>query len=333
MKVKVRQSNIELLRIFAIFLVLVCHAVGKVQGLPSAEVIQTSAISSYLELLLMSIAIGGVDIFVLISGWFGIHSTKRGLCKFLFQVLFLLWGIYIFFIAIGETTVTVAGIKLSMGLTGEYWFVMAYLGMYLLSPVLNAFAEKVSKKEFQYVLIAFYIFQCYYSWATAVVDYYNGYSITFFCGLYLTARYLRLYPVRVIDKHSSLIYIVAVLLISVVATLALGKFGNAARMLRYDNPLVILGSLAILISFGKLKIQNKVINWIARSCFAVYIIHFNPYLFKYFVQAERQMIANFCGVTYVLAITMFLVVVFAICVFIDQIRIFFWNLVIKKTNL
>lgn len=327
---KVRLSNIELLRILAMFFVLLAHAVTRIQGLPSILDINENTSATYGKLLVSSIAVAGVDIFVLISGWFGIRSSAIGVSKFIFQVLFLSWGIFLFFIATGYTTMNLQGIKWSMGLTDEYWFVTAYLGLYLLSPIMNKFVEYATKREFQLVLLAFYIYQCYYSWITSTVDYYGGYSITFFCGLYLTARYFRLYPLQYLYRHSLKIYVIVTFLISQITLSGIAWTGTAARMQRYDNPMVIIASLCLLLTFSKLKIQSRFINWCAISCFAVYIIHFNPLLFRYFVDADNWIFSHFTGIVLILQMALFLSVVFLMCVSIDKVRILCWNLLLTK---
>ncbi|GEM_PF-5643955 len=43
------------------------------------------------------------------------------------------------------------------------------------------------------------------------------------------------------------------------------------------------------IYFTKTKIkQNKLINWLATSCFAVYLFHVNSYIFEYFQLIIRK---------------------------------------------
>lgn len=133
----VRESNIELLRILAMFFVLICHALMRTHGLPSQEQIWSNLIPSYLYVFLSSIAMGGVNIFILISGWYGIRFNKKGIFKIIFEVLFLLWLIFLFFFLKGDEDLTLQNLKLSLGLSSGYWFVMGYLGMYILSPILN----------------------------------------------------------------------------------------------------------------------------------------------------------------------------------------------------
>ena len=325
-----RQSNIELLRIISIFFVLVGHAFGVVLGLPAAYDIEVGPLSSFLRILLGAAALGGVNIFVLISGWFGIHPSKKGLAKYLYQVAFLLWGIYVAAMLSGKADLNLDGIKTSLGIYEGYWFVMAYLGMYLLSPVLNAFADHATKRQFQTLLIGIYLFQCYYCWIMGMVNYFNGYSITFFCGLYLTARYFRLYPIQFIERNAWSIYIVITLFLAVAATVGIRLVGSPLKLLRYDNPLEIVASVCFLLGFLHIKLQSRRINALAKSCFAVYIIHFNPFVFPFFRMGVERIAKSYHSVFFLLMMFVFLLVVFLTCSLIDAIRALSWKLFVYK---
>lgn len=320
-----RQSNIELLRILSMFFVLVGH-VGMIVGFPDKDLFSSDFLSSFLRILIQGFSVVGVNIFVLISGWFGIKVSLKGAGTFLFQILFLLWAIYLIEIAMGLTSFDFHSIKISIGLTSEYWFVMAYLGMYILTPILNAYVTNTSEVQFRRLLIVFYSFQCYYCWISGFVNYFEGYSIVFFCGLYLTARYIKLYPITFLYKNSFKFYLIISILISFFASIGIYFLDSAVRMLRYDNPLVIISSIALLLSFNKLSIQNNYINIIAKSSFAVYIIHFNPYIYPFFSGFVHDLEMQYSDVSLVLILLLFMIVVFLTCVVIDQARICTWNL-------
>jgi len=327
---KIRQSNIELLRILSMIAVLYGHGVGFVLGLPSADDIGNQPYTSFFQIIFSTVFTCGVNVFILISGWFGIQASRQGIYKFLFQIIFLLWAIYLFFVIVGKTSLSIEGIKISLGLTNGYWFIMGYLGLYILSPILNTFVEHVSKKQFQTLLISFYAFQCYFSWLTNYVNYFAGYSIVLFCGLYLTARYFRNYPIISLNKYSGRILICVILLTSIIVLVSLYFFDHASHMLRYDSPIIIFESLCILLFFNKMSFQNKIINWFAASCFAVYIIHFNPFVFSYFINVAKIIDSTFSNISYIFMIVFFLVSVFLICVLIDQLRIIAWNYLKSK---
>lgn len=156
--------------------------------------------------------------------------------------------------------------------------------------------------------------------------YFGGYSIISFCGLYLTARYFKLYPSGWLNRLNFYVNVAITCFMSIIVVLSVWKFGNAMKMLRYDNPLIILSSMALLLFFCKFKFQSLVVNWLAASSFAVYIVHFNPYVFKFFKSGVLYFTTTLDVGLLVLGTFLFLFAVYLFCVFIDQIRIGMWNL-------
>ena len=80
---KTRNSNIELLRIIAMVMILGLHVNFLAIGQPSTQEIVSSPIQSFIRLFAEYACIVGVNVFVLISGWFGIHYKPKGIVQFL----------------------------------------------------------------------------------------------------------------------------------------------------------------------------------------------------------------------------------------------------------
>ncbi len=150
-----RQSNIELLRIISIFLILVVHADFLILGTPTFEELQISPTSTIARVFFEMISIICVDVFVIISGWFGIRASLKGLCKLLFQVMFILTVIYVCTLITKQSTFSIWGILGIFMLDDYFWFVKAYIILFILSPIINAFANNASKKSIAIILIAF----------------------------------------------------------------------------------------------------------------------------------------------------------------------------------
>jgi hypothetical protein len=267
----------------------------------------------------------GVGIFIAISGWFGIRFNMRGFARYLFHVLFVLWTVYGVFISLNIATFDAMGIKYSLGLYDGYWFIIGYLGLYLISPILNSFVENVSKRSFQTVLLSLLLFQCFFSWLTAWYDYYNGYSIILFSFIYLTAAYFRKYPIVWVEENALWLFIAAVLIISSIATFSLWKLDHAARQIRDDNPMAILASVFLLLSFKKIKIQSRIVNWLAVSCFTVYLIHYNPYIYPYLMSIMNFIYGQYVGLAYCFMLLLALAAVYLACTFFDQLRLLAWH--------
>lgn len=218
---KVRQSNMELLRIIAMFLVLLVHADFFSLGAPSASDCVNAPVDSSLKVFFEAISIACVDIFVCLSGWFGIRPSVRGFSNFVFQCLFWLVGLYIITLLIGTSTFSIQGIKGCFALTKLNWFIKAYILLYILAPVLNAFVEKASQTEFRNVLVAFFVFEFIYGWifSGSTQHIQGGYSTISFIGLYLLARYVRLYQPS-ISLKSKRFYITSLSIASLCVTIA-----------------------------------------------------------------------------------------------------------------
>ena len=103
-----------------------------------------------------------VNVFVLISGWFGIRPSLKGVSRFIFQCLFFLIGLYVVTLLIGTSTLSLKGIAGCFAATELNWFIKEYLLLYILSSVLNAFLESSNRKFFRNVLIAYFAFVCTY---------------------------------------------------------------------------------------------------------------------------------------------------------------------------
>ncbi len=78
---KQRLVSFELLRIFAMLMVLGLHANFAALHVPDAYSILT--FSGIGRVLCQSLCIVAVNVFVMISGWFGIKPSMRGFCNFM----------------------------------------------------------------------------------------------------------------------------------------------------------------------------------------------------------------------------------------------------------
>lgn len=195
---KERLSNFELLRLIAMFLVLTVHADFLSLGAPTHDDLLLHPVNAGTRLVIQALSIVCVNVFVLISGWFSIKPSLRGLSNYIFQCLFFFVGIYISMTLCGKAAFTPGSFFCTATLINSNWFVISYLGLYLLAPILNAFAESAMRKQFIIVLTGFFAFQTFYGWLGhgAAAFFGAGYSTTSFLGLYLLARYARLYGPR-----------------------------------------------------------------------------------------------------------------------------------------
>lgn len=187
-----RDSNLELLRIVAMFLVLVVHADFLSLGRPTRVEIQSVPLASYTRFFIGSLSIVCVNVFILISGWFGIRPSVKSFSNFIFQCLFFSIGLYVVFILTGKNQFSLKGLAGCLFFKG-YWFIYAYIGLYILAPILNAFVNTIKEGQIKLFLMVFFLFQTMYGWSSFASFFVGGYSTISFIGLYVLGRYLRLY--------------------------------------------------------------------------------------------------------------------------------------------
>lgn len=336
----------ELLRIVAMVLVLVVHACDASFGAPAKMQIAETPLISTVKLFMESIVIVCVNLFVLLSGWYGIKAKKNSLLKLLFQVVFfVIVGFVIYklmiineifsFVHLSDLPVSALLFNILLVDFWDYWFVKAYLLLFILSPMLNTFVENVSREQFKTLLIGFFIFQTAYGWLFEGVFYiYKGYSTISFIGLYLLARYVKIYRPRIAHfnkYHDLLIYLFCTLMTTGFAVVML-KVGNkdwAQAAFYYCSPLVVIASLYLVLFFSKIKIHSQFINTIAVSAFAVYLFHCQSQLFHYYKMFISQWYNNSNIIVFLSYTILFMIAVFIASLLLDKVRIICWNALSK----
>lgn len=330
---KVRLSNIELLRILSMLGVLIVHADFGALGEPTRTELLSSPSYTLIRIFLEAFAIVAVNVFVLISGWFGINFRWNSLYKLLFQCAFFFFGIYFICYMFGLVEIRLLkGVYMSLMLSENAWFVKSYLGMFIFAPIMNVFIETASKKQIETFLLCFFAFQSIYGWISNGASFISsGYSAFSFMGLYLLARYVRIHkpqwsqwPIQRDFTVYSILSLTTTL--GILLFTYLDIYPLYAIFIRYSSPLIIAAALFLLLAFSKFSFNNTFINWVAASCFAVYLFHF--ILFPQYMRGWIQSIASeYTGVAMVGLILALLLGFYATAILIDQIRIMVWNFV------
>lgn len=317
-------------------LILALHANNQSLGEPTASATLENPIQMFIRQLFQQLCEVGVDVFVLISGWFGIKPKMISFAKLVFQVMFYSVGLFIIMYSLGVRLPILRTIQL-FWMGAGYWFVPAYILLFALSPVLNSFVEHSNQQSVRNFLIVFFSLELLYGWAfDDFANFDGGYSAISFVGLYLLARYLRVYQPSVTRwsklKIISVFLVICLLgaviteisLLSGIPFLAEHVFG---KMHIYTSPFVIIPSVMMILFFSKMKVQSKIINWLAASCFAIFLIHAHLMVRPYYNMVCRNIFESFSGLSYFAIIISFLLLVAIGCILVDKLRIACWRAV------
>lgn len=139
----VRNSSIELMRIIIMFMILLLHA-----NFFTFDTPVNHNLTTLLRCNLEGLTIMAVNVFVLITGYFGTSFRLNKVLNLGYQAIFAVVPI-----ALGYTIYshTIESFKF-----WGYWFINAYVGLLILSPILNTAVNKFSKTQHSAFLIIFY---------------------------------------------------------------------------------------------------------------------------------------------------------------------------------
>lgn len=312
-----RESNMELCRIIAISLVVMVHSQFATFGIP-----QEFNSISILRIILQSVSIIGVNVFVLLSGYYSIKLKKSSIINILYICIF--YGIINL---LSQLYLGTFNIKSIFIISRSNWFIPYYLGLMLISPILNTWIENTSHNTFKKILIALLLFECWFGFfpdAVQIPMFNSGCTITSFMILYLLARYYRLYGIPIFDKYHRWGYIFATIIIAAISIFAL-YIGLSTHWVNKpfdsDNPIVIFSALCFMIYFTKLKINySPIINRLATSTLAVLLIHTSSIGRKILRMIYAEII-QYNIFIYILLLFLTIIIVYLISTLIDEIRI------------
>lgn len=263
-KVAVRESNIEALRIVAMSMIVSGHIFF--HGL-SHTVRQTEFYMS-----IESLFICGVNLFFLISGWFGMRFSFRSLLKLISTTFF--------FIAVNVGLLLLLGKQVGNQTyldaiffpisRSRYWFIMVYMALLLISPLVNSGIESLRPRVFSSFLLIFTLFNIYSCSIGGNYVSHNGYTIVQALWLYCVARWLREHK-DLTDRISRKWFLIAFLFFSFCTSVG-AALSLSFKWYNYNSPLVFLASVSLFLYFTRLQFSCRFLNRVAAASFGCYLL-------------------------------------------------------------
>ena len=327
-----RNSNIELLRIVAMFLVLIDHSGYMSIGSPTNDEVFSAPGLTFVRYCSQSFSSICVNVFVLISGWFGIRTKYSRVVELLFQCYFICFVAYFVLLAIGITMPMSIGGWVNFILLGDLWFVMAYLLLYLFAPMMNMYIDRLPQRQFLYFLLVFLFIQFLHGFVIQVSWFDKGMSPLTLMSLYMIGRYMRLYPNRftTVNKWVDMLIYLVVSVFGALLTFVSVRYGTQGyRFFSYASPTIIIASVYFFLFFLKISFKSRIVNWIAASVFAVYIFNCEGHFWSYYLSTNHFWWLNSSPQAYMRNTILFDVAVFVVAILLDKVRVIVWYQVKK----
>lgn len=290
---KERMSNIELLRILAMFMVVSLHYLDKggfLKQFPAGGLQ-----GNFLPWILEAFCIGAVNIYVLIAGYFMVDS------RFKISRAVKLWLQIVFYSVLIPAALIGIGILPMKDLTiyeilqyifpvymEQYWFGTEFLFLLLLSPVLNAGVKAMEQKQLKKLLAVLVAAASVIPSVLPVSLSYDkaGYNLLWFLVLYVTAAYIRLYGFPLLNTKgkaaagflAATAGIFAWMYALNLFAVRTGRLTEKVTMsFHYNHLLVWFAAVCVFLLFLQVKapggLLGKGINWAAQGTFGIYLLH------------------------------------------------------------
>lgn len=274
---KVRMSNFELLRIIAMFMIIAHHfAVHGGFEFPA----DTLTVNRFWIQIMRFGGKVGVDIFVLISGYFLIKGDPAGIVKKALKLLIQVWfySVVIFVVFSVTSKEAISADKLLKSLFpvsySKWWFASTYLVLFIISPYLNKLLLSLTRAEYIRFLALNIVIWCVLS--TLLHTAWAADDLVWFIILYAAAAYIRLYaePDR-IDSKKLIITALIMFILTMSLTLIYEFAGQGEPWFYEQNHIpVFVIAVSLFLLFGKLKMKhNRFVNLISQTTFGIYLIH------------------------------------------------------------
>lgn len=290
-----RMANLEFLRCVAMLMVAVLHYLGK--GNLLAELTgdhftgaQTAA------WLLESFCIVAVNVYMLISGYFLCNSSFK--LSRLIQLLLQVWVYSVVFGLAGALTGVMKGADFDVHylLTllfpismGHYWFMTAYVFLYLLLPLIGMAVRRMTRQQMQIALGLLLFTFCIVKSAVPVRFEMDGlgYDWQWYLCVFLTAAYVRRFGCPFLEKKwfGPVLYWGGCFLIFGATFLLRGIYLRTGSLetvlgicLEYNHILPLAAAFGLFAICYRMRIKGKAAAWmnrIAPCTLGVYLLHEN----------------------------------------------------------
>lgn len=298
-----RDSGIELLKIFAIFVIVINHTVqsltNEAYNIPNnGFVIDISRATTNIQCILLQIfrhfGVLGNSVFFICSAWFLLKSKNWNKKKWLFMVI----EIWVVSIVIFIITYIILHGNISIGIIisslfpttfGNNCYMTCYLLFYPIHPILNSIVNMMNQRQLfrsTLVMVFLYVFMNFIN-----CSWFFSSAIILWITIYFAIAYMQKYLMSFVDniRENIILFIIGVIgfIGIILITDICGLYSQVLsdkvmRWVNNCNPFLLAMSIAMFNIARNIHFKNRFINYISKLSLLIYIIHENIILRTYF---------------------------------------------------
>lgn len=274
----------------------------------------------------------GVPLFVMISGFFRIKLSIRGLLRIVANLF--LFGLVFMLIYEG-----ISGVewRTFFFLSSATWFMRTYLILYLLSPIINRFLSTSSSQVRLFVLAFMGYIALWIGWMGFDKNMDEGYDALNFIFLYMLGSTLADHKEK-LNKIPTWVILLAWIILNMLFVYGFCELGFYNKYLfhfafPYNSPGIVINSILLFILFMRMKFHSKTINYLASSSLAIYLLHSSRLIFRTVIKDGAMWIQEFAKTGGQIALVfVFALVIVLVCIGIDKCLTPLWSLVSRGAD-
>ena len=316
-----RNSNMELLRIVCMFMIVLRHFI--IHPLNGGTLLGTSIIGGGIDALCYI----AVNCFILISGWFGITFKWRRLLNLFIMCSF--YGVVSYVFHLGNSGASVGRTLLFVSLMpfshSCWWFINAYVFLYLCTPLINLAMENVKGEGDITILLLLTMINVYFGniMQTPLFND-NGYNAQQMVYLYWMGGVLRRRVSLAGGNKQRVWWLFGYITLSAawfISRLLKESYGLEFIHLGYNNLMTIGASVFFFLFVASFQFTSKIVNFVASSALAVYLIQESAYFgYEWLYPFVGRLFDAIPWAWQPLSAIVFSFLFFVACVLVDQIR-------------
>lgn len=332
-----RNSNVELMRIFCMFLIVLHHYV--VHGLNTAELVDTY--SDFTDFISMWPRVA-INYYLLITGYYSINKSWCG-NKEAFGKAFRLWRVRWFYslaISILFLTLGITNYSVKYGfsaifptITCRHNFITTFIVISALLPFLVKMLNMLNKKEFTMLLVLLTLIMSVWPTIMRYTSFPNE-NVYSYLSWMIYAVIVGGYFGRYVDHSGKERIIVlggtlaALILVTIKYVLRIDLIHNDL-LIQNDFWGLMIGVGILWSVTGKRIWSNSIVNSIASSMYGVILIHDDPLVRGYFYTGILHVDKIGTHSAFPVIVILHVILIFLVCIIIELVRKGIVALIIK----